>query len=69
MNLQKSSELMKISKVIKRPLTLVSDFLNNPSPDKKRKAIEINDGISVAIDDDVSDISSNRATLTEVSNN
>ena len=42
---------------------LVSDFLNNPSPDKKRKAIEI------AIDDDVSDISSNRATLTEVSNN
>ena len=48
---------------------LVSDFLNNPSPNKKRKAIDIGDVTSVAVaaDDDMSDISSNRGTVTEVS--
>ena len=51
----------------KPSISLVSDFLNNASPTKKRKAIEVDEMNSNDVDDDMSDTSGNAVTVTKVS--
>jgi len=53
--------------LLKRSAFGVSDFLNNPSPTKKRKATEVEVIDTVDGADDGSDISSSAITVTKVS--